>query len=301
MLHAFLKSSFGGLAMVSGTILTTCCFIIGCVFPLQIAALMLVLAITIWRESTPLAIVLMVLVVVGKYLLLALGWMGSFLIQFGQSLFQIDGEKLLSQDTRPPVLLLRSFKDDVPPILPSPLDPGMTWRWRDLKHVLARGTVERTVANNLSQVGPAVAVACPGEKLSPFGAGRIRFGEQWQDKVRILIRKSRVIPVIVGISEGLSWEITQIMQMDLPNKLLLVFPQLPQSSLNKRWRFFRMCAEGMLRDKVSAWPDNLPENVLIVWFTGSWECQFIHGSSSRLKDYKLAVGDYIRSTENFPK
>src|SRR5262249_17876664 len=64
----------------------------------------------------------------------------------------------------PPVLLLRSFTDDVAGIPPNMLIP----RW-----FRRRKRLEETIGEQLTGAGPFVAIGRPGERLPQLGASRL--------------------------------------------------------------------------------------------------------------------------------
>jgi len=86
-------------------------------------------------------------------------------------------------DTRPPVILLRSFSDDVIGVdrAPTVNTPLSSWDAKAL-------TLEEVIERALWRAGPVVAIGRPGEKLPPAGAAReyVLDGE-WQARVGELI------------------------------------------------------------------------------------------------------------------
>jgi hypothetical protein len=122
-------------------------------------------------------------------------------------------------DTRSPVLYLRSFKDDVRAAQP-------------VAHVAVAGamiagiiTEEEVLVKALSGIGPVVAVGKPGEELPELGARRIYLrNEQWQERVTELMRESALVVLRPGQTSGVWWEISQAMTHVRPERCLLVLP-----------------------------------------------------------------------------
>ena len=82
-----------------------------------------------------------------------------------------------SRDNRPPILLLRSFRDDETRVL---LSGWSASPWG------TNTTLEELVVDCLAGHGPVVAIGRPGEALPPLGAAReyVDHGS-WQQRVRI--------------------------------------------------------------------------------------------------------------------
>ena len=86
-----------------------------------------------------------------------------------------------ARDRRQPILLLRSFQDDLTPI--SRRLPFTTAQPSDL--YAGAWTLEEAVEKTLRGYGPVIAIGRPGEKLPPAGAAREYVpNEAWQDRVK---------------------------------------------------------------------------------------------------------------------
>jgi hypothetical protein len=149
----------------------------------------------------------------------------------------LGAHEVLLRDTRPLVLLLRSFKDDYlkvrvggprrRPWLDSILHP----RW---------DRFEEVVAWNLWQHGPVVAPSLPGQRLQPLGAARARLSsDAWQEQIIHWMTRAKVIVIVLGRTHGLSWEISKIVEFGLWHKTLLVVPPISYGELRRRWSDFR--------------------------------------------------------------
>jgi hypothetical protein len=157
-------------------------------------------------------------------------------------------------DRRPPVLLLRSFRDDEVNLTPLPrfdlwtvLDAHETKAGYDF-------TLEEAVAEGLWEHGPVVALNEPGRTLPPLGAARESIpGERWQEVIDRYICEATRIVAVAASSPGLLWEIERILQKDAASKLLLVFPPIQDIELAARWKkiyplFNRFASAEELRD-----------------------------------------------------
>lgn len=136
-------------------------------------------------------------------------------------------------DTRPPVLLLRSFVDDKLRMRSRRLDrAGMLdqlalRRWERFEEVAAAA---------LSKIGPVIAVGTPGQALPPgLGAVRIQLShEEWQGKVTEIAEGSAFLAMTLGRTESLVWEMRQLQARGQLDKTLFLVPPLPTSELAMR-------------------------------------------------------------------
>jgi hypothetical protein len=117
-------------------------------------------------------------------LLIPLGYLSGLaawrLWRRSQRLMAINAVEVMATDPRPPVLYLRSFKDDGAVLLDSEKPRTMAWIHRGL----AATTPEQESAVALSSVGPVVAVGRPSEPLPELGAARLYVAhEAWQAEV----------------------------------------------------------------------------------------------------------------------
>ncbi|MFI9029614.1 hypothetical protein [Streptomyces sp. NPDC053560] len=161
------------------------------------------------------------------------------------------------------VLYLRSFEDDkarsalqkqfftsangVPPDVMGGLI-GLVTSSRD---------EEEHIADALRPVGSLVAVGAPDEVLPFAGAVRMYLPKNsWQEPVRDLMMRSRLVTLTLGSSAGTMWELVEAMRTLPPQRLLLIVPgamraaeyetirkenatalrALPESSRNPTWQ-----------------------------------------------------------------
>ena len=156
---------------------------------------------------------------------------GSFAVWLRRKLAR-RGQEARRVDPRPPVVLLRSFGDDM-------LKVGPGERWTRLGDWQRRGmTFERVLTRELTPVGPVIAIGRPGESLAPLGAARDYVGDDlWQDEVARRMKEAQLIVFVVGESEGLAWELHRVQRLGLIHKLVIVFP--PVDDIIRRWNTLR--------------------------------------------------------------
>jgi hypothetical protein len=129
---------------------------------------------------------------------------------------------------KPPVLLLRSFTDDVAGIPPNMLIPRLLRR---------RKRLEEMIGKQLTSAGPFVAIGRPGERLPQLGASRLYPGDsEWQAVVQSYIARSDLIILIAGKTHWVQWELTNVLKQDRMAGLLIVFPRITEADRNERWQ-----------------------------------------------------------------
>ncbi len=130
----------------------------------------------------------------------------------------VSADEAMALDARPPVLYLRSFRDDGVALA---AQEGSALR-RRLLRALSLPTPEEHLARILAHVGPLIAIGKPGEPLPELGAARLYVShDQWQQQVRALMQRAALVVVRVGASPGVLWEIDQAL-MHLPRQRLVL-------------------------------------------------------------------------------
>jgi hypothetical protein len=141
-------------------------------------------------------------------------------------------------DRRAPILLLRSFGDDLSPIRPR-FTPGPYHATSNIEYP-AQWTLEEVIEATLDSVGPVIAIGRPGESLPPAGAAREYVPEdEWQDRVAHLVQQSRWIVVLLGKTPGLAAEYCRLRELNVLSKTIVVFPALRPEEIQARWTLFK--------------------------------------------------------------
>jgi len=126
-----------------------------------------------------------------------------------------------AEDSRPPVLYLRSFQDDQKAAV-SPGESGLQM------FTGTAATEEEQLCRALSELGPFITIGRPGEKLPELGAARFYVShEEWQDRVRELMNRSQLVVLRVGQTPGFFWEVQRAAQSIAPQKLVFLLPYSP--------------------------------------------------------------------------
>lgn len=174
-------------------------------------------------------------------------YLAYLVFSVGRCLTAKSARRMLELDSRPPIIHLRSFKNDKSVGFSAGMEPP------DLSTVCKR-------------IGPFVALGIPGETLQSHGASRLYCGENnWQHKVFELFRGASLVIITPGDSPSLNWELMQVRDHVDPTKILIYLP----SGWNRKETCDsarRMVAESFSRE--------LPRDLgkcAFIWFSDDWE------------------------------
>lgn len=137
-------------------------------------------------------------------------------------------------DPRPPILLLRSFRDE------SRLAHESEIRFLSSSRSHMR-SVEEQVTDRLWRFGPVIAIGRPGDPKSPLGAAReylrSKDDNEWKRFIRQLVPQCAAVLMVAGSTDGLAWEADHILNGGSGDRLLIVIP--PWMSNDEWWMFLR--------------------------------------------------------------
>ena len=196
---------------------------------------------------------------------LAIG-MGLRMAKKGRALRSTSATEAVEKDRRPPILFLRAFNLD-------DQDPG----------------VEQSLVFALKQAGPVIAIGKPGESVALPGAHRDYVSDDdWQDQVLGMIDGCRFTAWVYGSTEGLKWEIRNLVKTLPPEKIVIVLPwwDVPVEKRADLWREARATLDEVL-------PMQLPEEcgaALFVRFGPDWTPALVSAEKRSLA-YRIATLD----------
>jgi hypothetical protein len=199
----------------------------------------------------------------------------------------LSADELMVHDTRPPVLYLRSFKDDAaatanPVWKALLLSPG-AWKY-------AMASEEEQIAEVMNGIGPFVAIGRPGAKLPEVGAARMYVDEaEWQAKVEQLTERACLVVFRPGNTAGFWWEMQTVVRMLPPEKIVFLLPYgqaryerfrddaskylarpLPDYPVNRLDLIDPAGPLGALIDRVNAGSDGLGTLKALLHFERDW-------------------------------
>jgi len=157
---------------------------------------------------------------------LMLGWLGQRLLR---RLLRFSLEALQQADTRPPVLFLRAFRDDQIPLR----SPKVALFGRVLELGRRSDSLDQLLLDEATSCGPVVGLGSPTDKRPPYGAARGYFtGETWQEAVANLAARSDFIVICIDDSDGVWWEVEQLVDRHLGKTLFLIHPRYARAAEN---------------------------------------------------------------------
>ena len=243
---------------------------------------------------------------------------------------------LLASDPRPPVLYLRSFKDDGQnnlhpasqvaelfglknPRIGSHTDPVATILLPFVKvfcYILRIGkvinlwrgvrtsTAEEQFSGYFSRMGPFIAIGRPGETLARGGAARLYVGhDEWQQAVAELVPRCQAIVLQPEETEGVWWEILHIVQRARPEKVLLCL--VNYAGNQQRYEEFRLKFE----DTTGIALPRMIGRYMFLYFGPHWEprlvesryrSEFVWPWVGQAIDFERTLAPFVRHTEPPP-
>ncbi len=184
------------------------------------------------------------------------------------------GKDILSKDSRPPILYLRSFLDD---------------------EVVTEE--EEALAKVLAPAGPFVAIGRPGEQLPPFGAARFYIrDDRWQEFVTDFLERACLVALVAGRTPGLGWEVQQCRQHVQPCQFLVIVP-----STRETYEAFQKHARDAANLRLPDWTLLvIPRRVKGEWrgyltFSSDWEPRWTAFGKLRWSDLAEGTPDNVGS------
>jgi hypothetical protein len=215
-----------------------------------------------------------------KYLVQAAGIFGGLplvilLFRYARRLRARHALAVLRKDRRPPLLLLRAFRDDYYHL------PGYNPRLLILPVRWVTRTFEEYLHAKLSKCGPVIAIGRPGERTPPLGALRFWVSDdKWKLVVEELLQECQYALMIMGnldslrkqnpggpappntptghrpgqacpspapLSEdGLTWEVRRLFSLREIRKVILLMPPVDENEALSRWEQYRTLSKQRL-------------------------------------------------------
>jgi hypothetical protein len=158
---------------------------------------------------------------------------GCWLFRIARALGRAGTKRVLEADHRRSALYLRSFDDDS---LPLPTIASARRPLFELFSVRGADPFEESVAWELNSYGPVVAVGRPGRSLASLGAAREHLADEtWRDQVANRMEQAGIIAVATGETDGLAWELGQVVSGGHLAKTFFLFPPVAPDALDRRW------------------------------------------------------------------
>jgi hypothetical protein len=197
-------------------------------------------------------------------------------------------EELLSKYPQSQITLLRSFADDRTPIeVRDPILFGETVRELPF---------EDELADMLRHYGPFVAIGNDDDKVFTFGASRVELkDDEWQPVVLRWMAASMMIVMIPGRTEGLRWEIENVIAGNHVTRLLVFFPprstglfgSAREEDRAARWAMMVECFAGTPWHRAAQAADI--SDAVAAHFSADGRIVVIRKSQAVDWDYRLAI------------
>jgi|SRR5687767_12125578 hypothetical protein len=232
-------------------------------------------------------------------------WGLVFAIYFGLRgfvCFRPRAETLLALDGRPPVIYLRSFRDDGALVARPYRITLRIFGWGFWITEYTRGNLlrvwfqhgkvrlEQAIEDEASAIGPFIAIGQPNESHPDFGATRAYFeGDDvaWRTAVESWIERAALVVVVPGQTQGLGWELEKVQSEGRTPNLVLVFPP---EKLKKRTARLEALA-GMITDP--RWREAITTptdgELIAVFATARGDLVRVYASKPRLPELEFAV------------
>lgn len=176
--------------------------------------------------------------------------------------------QVMRQDSRPPILFLRSFRDERIRLQ----HPRTTWLGRISQSVRPRNELEHLVLDQFSPSGPVVTVGNPQDAFPRYGAAREYLSHQgWHARVEALWHQSRCVVVAIDQTEGVLWEIQSLVASGLASRcLFLLHPRFEVPAANMQMLDHVRALQDMAHrvPSVGGPPDGAPEakSAVVGWY-----------------------------------
>lgn len=129
-------------------------------------------------------------------------------------------EELIREDTRPPVLYLRAFKDDT-----------------TIARAIGFKSIEQEMKLVLFDIGPFIAFAEPNNEPADPGAARIYASqEHWQEEALEKMSKAQLVIMRIGDSPSFWWEVREAIDRVMPERLVFLIPAEKAEMKYERFR-----------------------------------------------------------------
>jgi hypothetical protein len=160
----------------------------------------------------------------------------------------------------PLVLYLRAFKQD----------RGLFNKYVAWLTIFEATTVEERLIDALKSMGfRTVAIGDP-RRLVEFGSDKLYAEGDWHETVKELAARATFIIIRIGVTEGILWELTKLIETADPRRLLLLNPLREQSfddrNRNKNYLRFREMTVHLFPIPL---PPEMGQNELI-YFEAGW-------------------------------
>jgi hypothetical protein len=172
--------------------------------------------------------------------------------------------KILSSETRMPILYLRSFSYES-------VDKSSAGLQDRTSQIYEKENDDEVLVFALRDEGPLITIGKPGDKIPPLGALRLYFkNEEWQEQVEMLMSISQFSIIQAGYTEGTDWEIQRCRNLLPPEKVIFSFLSWLKLDREARRLEYDLFAIQIKRIYGCALPENIG-NASFLYFDKEWK------------------------------
>ena len=193
--------------------------------------------------------------------------------------------RLRAIDERPPVLYLRSFRNDA-----LPAEAGNEGITRFFDPYRESGRLEELVVSRATALGPVVAIGDPKTPIQRTGAARLWAADaDWQDVVTALMAEAAAIVVVMDFTENLRWEIETLVRRAGLDRTIFVFPPpARQEGHAHATRMIEILEAAQIIGRRDVAVMTRPEDIRVLTVNGD-AVNILASSSATYSDYDVAL------------
>jgi hypothetical protein len=209
----------------------------------------------------------------------------TLMISRATQALQPSADEQQAADRRPPIVLLRSFRDD-----------DASFYTQTSEHNYEATRLEEAVAEHFLAYGPFLTIGKPGEAKPKLGAGRRHARGDWRVVVTDWMDQALILLVVPGTGAGLAWELETLVERHHARKLLVLMP--PESKplfsrgkpdpVQQRWESLRTAL--VTSPYFADLPTIAPSGLMAMHLGANDEPVFIIGPNAPMgRHYRKAV------------
>ncbi|HWX84222.1 MAG TPA: hypothetical protein VNZ48_11555 [Xanthobacteraceae bacterium] len=148
---------------------------------------------------------------------------GNRCLDISRRFLRVSLEQAQATDHRPPVLFLRSFRDDLVPLAA----PKAGFVYKLFTYAERNKSLDQLLLEEGTALGPVVALGNPRDTVPPYGAARgYAQHRDWRRMVADLMEAASAIVICVDDTKNLWWEMEHVGENKyLSKSLLLLHPK----------------------------------------------------------------------------
>jgi hypothetical protein len=215
---------------------------------------------------------------------------GDRSLRASRRFLRVSLQQAQAADPRPPVLFLRSFRDDAVTLLP----PKAGFAYKLFNYAERNKSLDELLLQEGTSLGPVVALGNPADAVPPYGAAREYFqNNDWRKMIVYLMEQAIAIVICVDDSASLWWEIKYVGEHHYLSKTLFLLH--PKYGFDKESPDIVRNIEKVLGLAVTSEMDLMSRKFIGLWFDGMTHLQVGLASYFSRLHYLLMLRWFLRS------